>query len=127
MPRESLAFGAFRACPHEHGMGKIGAHDAGRAYAGESEREIASATAEIKDHSTAVLKYGSKTARSALAPKTIEFKRQEMVEQVITRGDLCEHLADFSRGLSFGVGTFGLRAFYRYGWGDISHGVFQKE
>jgi hypothetical protein len=108
-------------------MGKIGAHDAGRAYAGEREGEIASATAEIKDHSIAVLEYGSKTARRALAPKAIEFKRQEMVEQVIARGDLCEHLADFSRGVSFGVGTFGLRAFYSYGWGDVSHGVFQKE
>jgi hypothetical protein len=55
MARESSAFGTFRACPHEHGMGKISAHDAGRAYAGESEGEIASAAAEIKDHSIAVL------------------------------------------------------------------------
>jgi hypothetical protein len=127
MAREALAFGAFRACPHEHGMGKIGAHDACRAYASESEGEIASAAAEIKDHSIAVLEYGSKTARSALAPKTIEVKRQEMVEQIITGGDLCEHLADSSRGVSFAVGTFGPRAFYRHGRGDVSHGVFQRE
>jgi hypothetical protein len=108
-------------------MGKIGAHDACRTYASESQGQIASATAEIQDHSIAVLEYGPKTARSALAPKTIELQRQEMVEQVITGGDLCEHLADFSRGVSFGVGTFGLRAFYRYGRGDISHGVFQRQ
>jgi hypothetical protein len=108
-------------------MGKIGAHDACRTYAIENEDEIASATAEIKDHSIAVLEYGPKTARSALAPKTIEVQRQEMVEQVITGGDLCEHLADFSGGLSFRVGTFGLRAFYRYGRGHISHGVFQRQ
>jgi hypothetical protein len=108
-------------------MGKIGAHDACRAYASESEGEIASATAEIKDPSIALLQYGPKTAGSALAPKTIEVKRQEMVEQVITGGDLCEHLADFFRGVSFGVGTFGLRAFYRYGWGDVNHGVFPRE
>jgi hypothetical protein len=108
-------------------MGKIGAHDACRAYASESERKIASATAEIKNHGFAVLEYGPETARCALAPKTIEVKRQEMIEQVITGGDLCEHLADFSRGVPFGAGTFGLRAFYRYGWGDVSHGVFQRE
>jgi hypothetical protein len=108
-------------------MGKIGADDACRAYASESEGEFAGTTAEIKDHSIAVLEYGPKTARSALAPKTIEVKRQKMIEQIITRSDLCEHLADFSRGVSFAVGTFGLRAFYRYGWGDVSHGVFQRE
>jgi hypothetical protein len=108
-------------------MGKIGAHDACRAQASESEGEIASAAAEIKDPRIAVLEYGLKTARSALAPKTIEVQRQEMVEQVITGGDFCEHLADFSRGVLFGVGTFGLCAFYRYGWGDLSHGAFQRE
>jgi hypothetical protein len=108
-------------------MGKIGAHDACRAYASESESQIASATAEIKDHSIAVLEHGPKTSRSALAPKTIEVQRQEMVEQVITGGDLGEHLADFSRGVSFGVGPFGPRAFYRHGRGDISHGVFQRQ
>jgi len=108
-------------------MGKIGAHDACRAYASESEGKIAGATAEIKDHSIAVPEYGPETARSALAPKTIEVERQEMIEQVITGGDLCEHLADFSRGVPFGVGTFRLRAFYRCGWCDVSHGVFQGE
>jgi hypothetical protein len=92
MARDWLAFGAFRVCPHEHGMGKIGPHDACSAYASESEGEIASATAEIKDHSIAVLEYGPKTARSALAPKTIEVQRQEMIEQVITGGDLCGRL-----------------------------------
>jgi hypothetical protein len=121
----SLAFGAFRAGPHEHGMGKIGADDACRAHASESEGEIAGATAEIKDHSVTVLEYGPKTARNALTPKTIEVKRQEMIEQVVAGRDLCEHLADFFRGVCFGVGTFGLRAFYRHGWGDVSHGVFQ--
>jgi hypothetical protein len=74
-----------------------------------------------------VLEYGLKTARGALAPKTIEIQGQEMVEQVITGGDFCEHLADFSRGVSFGAGTFGLRALYRYGWGDLSHGACQRE
>jgi hypothetical protein len=74
-----------------------------------------------------VLEYGLKTARSALAPKSIKVKRQEMIEQVITGGDVGEHLADFSRGFSFAVGTFGLGTFYRYGRGDVSHGVFQGE
>jgi hypothetical protein len=108
-------------------MGKISAHDGCRAYASERQGEIASATTEIKDHSIAALEYGPETARSAIAPKTIEVNRQEMIEQVITGCDLCEHLPDFSRGVPFGVGTFGLRAFYRYGWGDVSHGVFQRE
>ena len=107
-------------------MGKIGAHDGCRAHARESEGEIAGATAEIQDHRIAVLEYGPETARNALAPKTIEVERQEMIEQVITGGDLCEHFANFSRGVPFGVGTFGLRALYRYGRGDVSHGVFQR-
>lgn len=92
-------------------MGKIGADDARRAYAGESEGEIAGTAAEIKDHSILVPEYRLKTTRSAPAPKAIEVQRQQMIEQVITGGDLREHLADFSRGVSFGVGTFGLRAF----------------
>jgi hypothetical protein len=108
-------------------MGKIGADDACRAYASESQGEIAGTTAEIKDHGIAELEYGPKKVRGALAPKTIEVKRQKMIEQVITGGDLCEHLADFSRGVSFGVGAFGLRAFYRCGRGGLSHGIFQKE
>jgi hypothetical protein len=36
-------------------MGKIGAHDDCRAYASEREGEIASATAEVKDHGIALL------------------------------------------------------------------------
>ena len=106
MAGDSLAFGAFRARPHEHGMGKIGADDARRAHPSESKGKVAGATAEIKDHSILALEYGLKTVRGALAPKTIEVKRQEMIEQVITGSDLREHLANFSRGVSFGVGAF---------------------
>ena len=41
-----------------------------------------------------------------------------MIEKVVARRDLREHLADLARGVDFGLGSFGLRAFY--GGGCVS-------
>ncbi len=58
---------------------------------------------------------------NSLAPEAIELQRKEVIEQVVARGDLREHLADFAGGVGFGVGAFWLSAFC--GGGGVSgHG-----
>src|SRR5689334_10217774 len=45
--------------------------------------------------------------RRARSPETIQFERQKMVQEIVARRDLREHLANFFGGFCFGSGAFG--------------------
>jgi hypothetical protein len=55
----------------------------------------------------------------AFAPNAIKLKGKEMVEEVVARGDLREHFADFAGGVRFGLDA--LRASALCGGGSVSH------
>ena len=114
---------AFGAGADKHSVGKVGAEDAGFAFGAfaEGEREIAGATAEIEDERVFALEDGAKQLGGAGAPETIELEREDVVEGVVTGGDLGEHFADFAGGVGFGLGAFGLGAFG--GRGASGHGL----
>jgi hypothetical protein len=94
----------------EHGMSEIGAQDAGWGVASEREGEVASATAEVEDESVGPIEDGAKAASDACAPESVELHGEDVVEQVVARGDLREHFADFAAGLGFVRGALGSRA-----------------
>ena len=102
--------GGFFFGADQHGMRKIGAEDAGVAFAREGEGEVAGAAAEIEDSGVGALENGAKEAGGAFAPAAIGLEGEEMIEEVVTRGDYGEHFADFARGVRFGVGAFGAGA-----------------
>src|SRR5271155_5920391 len=92
-------------------MGEIRAVDAGLPFPGEGEGQVACAAAEIEDFGFGACKNGPQMTGNSFAPEAIELEREEMVQEVIARGDLREHFADFARGVGFVCGTFGLSAF----------------
>jgi hypothetical protein len=94
----------------EHGMSEIGAQDAGLGVASEREGEVASATAEVEDESVGPIEDGAKAASDACAPESVQLHGEDVVEQIVARGDLREHFADFAAGLGFARGALGLRA-----------------
>jgi len=104
---------AFSPGANQHGVGKIRAEDAGLPFPREGKGEVTGAAAEIEDIDAGALENWSKEACRAVAPEAIGLKREEMIEEVVARGDLCEHLADFAGSVGFRLSAFGLRAFYR--------------
>src|ERR1700687_6522428 len=94
-------------------MGEIGADDAGFSSARESESEVTGSAAEIEDKSIGPMENGMQKSGGAGAPEPVELQRQEMVEQIVARGDLREHFADFIRSVGFGNGAFGARSLDR--------------
>src|SRR6266700_2133683 len=64
-------------------------------------------TTEIKHAGLPVKKDRPKTLCSARAPEAIELQGKKMVQEIVSRGDLREHFADFSRGVGFRDGAFG--------------------
>jgi hypothetical protein len=108
-------------------VGEVDADDAGFAASAEGDGEVASAAAEIKDDGVFSLEDGAEALGGACAPETVNLERENVVERVIARRDLREHLANFARGFGFGVSAFGLRAFHRRfaGHDGVSHGVFR--
>ena len=105
-------------------MGKVGTDNASFAGFAESESKIAGSAAEIEDQGFWIGKNWAEPTGNAGAPEAIELQREEMIQRVVAGGDLGEHFADFPRGVGFGVGAFGLRAFGGAGGGDVSHGDF---
>ena len=76
-------------------MSEIRADDAGLTGAHESESKIPGSAAEIEDKCFRTVQDSSQTFGRTGAPEAIELQRQEVVDQIIARGDLREHFADF--------------------------------
>src|SRR5713101_9948346 len=105
-------------------MGKIRANDAGFSGTRKSEGEITGSTAEIENQRIGAVEDGLQTPCGARAPETIELQRQEMIEQIVSRRDLGEHLAAFFRSVGFGNRALGARSVDRRG--GLSHGALAK-
>jgi hypothetical protein len=103
-------------------MGEIRANDA--AFSGPHEREskIASSAAEIEAQSTGPVEDTLHAPGSARAPQAIELQRQQVVEQIVPRGDLRKHGADFIRSVGLGNSALGTGSLDRCG--GLSHGAF---
>src|SRR5439155_1621252 len=86
----------FQPGADKHGVRKIRAEDAGFAGVSESQSEIAGSATQIQNHSIGAFKDRSKALRSPSAPQPIQLERQQMVQQIVTRRDLREHVAYFS-------------------------------
>src|SRR5260370_40874387 len=103
----------------EHGVGKIRARDLCGAAACQREREIACAAAKIERARVGPLQDWLETPGGSRAPHAIEFERQQMIQEVVTRRDFREHLADFPRSVRFGLRAFGASSFR--GSGSLRH------
>lgn len=107
-------------------MRKIRAENAGLPFPRERKRQVTRAAAEIEHVGAGPLENRAKEAGGAFAPKAIELKREEMIQQIVARSDFREHFADFARGVGFVFDAFGARAFHRLfdGRAGVRHGVF---
>ena len=94
-------------------MSEIGAKDAGFCFMPEGEGKIAGTAAKIENYGISALKDGAEVPCCASAPEAIQFERQEMVQQIVARRDLREHLADFFGRVRFIDSAFGAGSFHR--------------
>src|SRR4029077_1888417 len=101
---------------NQHSVREIRTDNTSLASLRERKREIAGATAEIQDHGVRSIENRAQAPRSPRAPPAIELSRQQMVEQIVARRDLREHLADLAGGV-----RFGLRAFRKRALSGVSH------
>src|SRR5689334_21104838 len=85
----------------------------------EGERKIARSAAKIQNQSIRALKDRAEMLCRARAPETVQFERQKMVQQIVARSDLRDHLAEFFGGFRFGGDAFRPGTFHRRG--DFIH------
>src|ERR1700730_18626695 len=105
-------------------MSKIRTDQAGSARTCQGKSEIARSAAEVEDQGIRPVKDGPQALCDSSAPKAVELQREEMVQQIVARGDTREHLTDFSRGIRFRDGPFGTSSLHRSRC--FSHGVFPR-
>src|SRR2546422_11073623 len=115
-----MQVGALLSGAHQHAVRKVHADHARPISAVKRNRQVASSTAKIEYTSLPVEKNRAKKLCSAGAPEAIELQRQEMVQQVVARRNLCEHLAHFFGSIGFGDRTLGAGSLDRCG--GLSHG-----
>src|SRR5205807_3476313 len=70
-------------------------------------------TCALPIFSIGAFKDRSKALRSPSAPQPIQLERQQMVQQIVTRRDLREHVAYFSRSVRLARGALRTSALYR--------------
>ncbi len=105
-------------------MGEIHADNPRFPGTRERESKITCSATEIKGKRIGPIKDGLQMPRRAGAPQAIELQRQEMIEQIVARGDLCEHFADFFRNVRFRDGALGPGSLDRCG--SLSHDAFAQ-
>jgi hypothetical protein len=105
-------------------MGEIRPDDLGFSRMCESESEIAGSAAEIEDEGVGPLENGPQTLRGAGAPEAIELQGKKMVEQIVARGDLRKHFANFAGSIGFCGRPFGASSLHRRG--GLNHGFLAK-
>ena len=110
---------ALHPSADQHGMSEICAKDAGFCFMPEGEGKIAGTAAKIENYGISALKDGAEVPCCASAPEAIQFERQEMVQKIVARRNLREHLADFFGGVRFGNSAFGTSSLH---WrGNFTH------
>jgi hypothetical protein len=105
-------------------VGEIRPDNSGFSSMCESKSKIPGSAAEIENEGIGTVENGFQSPRSARAPEPIELQRKNMIEQIVARGDLREHLANFIGSIGFCDGTFGASPLD--GRGDVSHGALAK-
>jgi hypothetical protein len=85
-------------------------------------RQVSCSTTEIKHAGLPVKEDRPKASCSPRAPEAIELQGKEMVQEIVSRGDLREHFADFSRSVGFRDGALGARSLDRSAY--FSHDAF---
>jgi hypothetical protein len=88
---------------------------------GDGDGQVSRATTQVEDTSVATFENRAEEFGGASAPEAIELKGKEMVEEVVARGDLREHFADFAGSVRFGLDALWTSALC--GGGGVSHGV----
>ena len=109
---------------NQHWMGKVRPDDSSFPGMRESESEIAGSAAEIQDKGIGTVEDEFQSPRCARAPEAIELQRKKMIEQIVARGDLREHFANFAGSIGFADGAFWASSLD--GRGDVSHGALSK-
>jgi len=99
---------AFAARRDQHGVRKIAGENARRRPAPlERERQIASAAANIQNACAGLRENRRHSRHGAAAPMAIDIHRQQMVQQVVARGDAPEHPAHPGGSLLLGFSARG--------------------
>src|SRR6266704_2413068 len=93
-------------------MSEINTKDVGLSGVTKGESKVASSAAKVQNHGIGALKDRPEKFGCAGAPETIQFEGQKMIEQVVVRRDLREHLADFLRGVRFSNSALGPGSFH---------------
>jgi len=91
-------------------VGKVGADDFGGATRAQGESKVAGAAAQVEDDSVFALKNGAEEFGGAGAPEAVDIDGKDVVEGIVSGGDVGEHRADFLRGVGFGESAFGAGA-----------------
>src|ERR1700737_3283480 len=100
-------------------MGKVHADDLRPVTAINCDGEVSRSAAEVEDANFSLGEDAPKPLRRARAPEPVELQRQQMIQQVIPRRNLREHLAHLARGFRFRLRAFRSRALA--GSGNFSH------
>src|SRR2546422_5299548 len=119
-----MQVGALLSGAHQHAVRKVHADHARPVSAVKRNRQVASSTAKIEYTSLPVEKNRAKKLCSAGAPEAIKLQRQEMVQQVVARRNLCKHLPYFFGSIGFGNGALRARSLDRCG--SLRHSALAK-
>ena len=103
----------------EHGVSEVSTDDSGFTTVAHREREVAGATTEIEDESVGAHEDRTKESGGAGTPEAIELKGKDVVERVVSRRDLREHLPHLLGGVGFRACAVRAGA----GGGYLSHGA----
>src|SRR5579863_1904927 len=97
-------FGGFFARAVQHRLREIAADQRKAVSAGiaefvnadafESEGKVAGAAAEVQDARVGAAQDAIEPAGGAMAPVAVQRKGKEMIQEVVTRRDAAEHIAD---------------------------------
>jgi len=89
--RRTAACGGLFVCRNQHGMAKICAYDLRCAAVRQVKQHVSGSTAEIEYAGVLAFEHCPQAIPQRLAPAAVNVKRQQMVQQVVTRRNLGEH------------------------------------
>ena len=97
----------------EHGVGKIGGEDGLRvlrAMAQQGQGHVSRAAANVEDGGLGLREDCAKAARGATPPEAVDVAGEDVVQQVVARGDAVEHFPHGGGGALLVGGSGGLRS-----------------
>jgi len=89
----------FRACGGQHGVAEIAAKDLCAPATSQLQHQVPRAAAQIQDASFGAFQDVRYSGRGVGSPVTVDVQREQVIQQVVARGDSSEHPAHPARGL----------------------------